>query len=82
MFRLDPQSSDFSALAKKYKVASLAINKPKMRYYPNAVKDDIKMSRSYEIFFNKDSKDFSNIETEIEENYEHRVVDVVADSFN
>lgn len=53
-----------------------------MRYYPNAVKDDIKMSRSYEIFFNKDSKDFSNIETEIEENYEHRVVDVVADSFN
>ena len=44
-----------------------------MRYYQNGATGDAKMSNSYEIFFNKDSKDFSNIEEEIEANTEHRV---------
>lgn len=82
VFRLDPSREDFSELTKKYKVLTLGKQKPKLRYYPNRVTDDIKDKRSYEIYFDKDSKDFSNIEQEIHENYEHSVTDLVASSFN
>jgi hypothetical protein len=53
-----------------------------LRYYPNRAVGDIKDSRSYEIFFNKDAKTFENIEGEIVENYEHDVVDIIPSSFN
>lgn len=41
-----------------------------------------KFSKSYEIFFDHKSKDFSNIENEVLENYNHNVVDIVSSSFN
>ena len=82
VFRMDAGSPDFSKTAKKYKVGTLNVNKPKLRFYPNRATGDIKDSRSYEIFFNKDAKTFENIETEIVESYEHDVTDIIASSFN
>lgn len=79
---MDPNSSNFADLAKKYKVSSLAKDKPKMRYYPNAAKSNVKMSKSYEIYFKTDQKDFSLIEEEIQDNYEHKVNDILQESFN
>jgi len=79
---MDPESKDFAELSKKYKVTGLSKTKPKLRYYPNAVLDNFKMTRSYEIFFNKDSKDFSNVQEEVEQNYEHTVADVMGETFN
>jgi len=81
VFRIDPSSPKFAEITKKYKIGSIS-KKPKMRYYPNAVTGDIKMSKSYEIFFNADSKDFSLIQEEVEQNYEHKVSDVVGEQFN
>jgi len=82
VFKMDSSSDGFSALAKKYKVASLSAGKPKLRYYPNQHSGENKFNRGYEIYFNKDSKDFSNIESEVQENYEHNVDDILANSFN
>lgn len=82
VFRMDPNSDGFAELAKKYKVGSLAAGKPKLRYYPNQATGDAKFGKSYEIFFSRESKDFSNIENEVKENYEHNVNDILANSFN
>lgn len=82
VFRLDPTADGFQELAKKYKVGSLAAGKPKLRYYPNQATGDSKFGRSYEIFFSRESKDFSNIENEVKENYAHNVNDILANSFN
>lgn len=82
VFRIDPNSANHAALVKKYKVGSLKNDKPKLRSYPNGETGDAKMSGSYEIFFNKDSKDFSNVEEEVEENYKHNVNDILSDQFN
>jgi hypothetical protein len=82
VFRIDPSASNFAELTKKYKVGSLAKGKAKLRYYPNVATDENKMQKSYEIFFNKDAKDFANIQEEVEQNYEHNVVDLVSESFN
>lgn len=82
VFRMDPNSANYGALVKKYKVGSLSKTKPKLRYYPNAVTGDIKMSRSYEIFFNKASKDYISIEDEVNEAYDHSVNDILSDTFN
>lgn len=79
---MDPSSPDFSDLIKKYKVAQLGKNKPKMRYYPNAATQETKDTKSYEIFFSKDSKDFESIEEEVIGNYEHDVDDIMSTSFN
>jgi hypothetical protein len=82
VFRLDSNNENFSALTKKYKVGSLAAGKPKLRYYPNMATGDNKLSKSYEILFNKDAKTFENIEEEVTENYEHTVVDIMGEQFN
>lgn len=82
IFRMDVNSENFATLGKKYKVSSLAPGKPKLRYYPNMASGESKMTKSYEILFNKDAKSFENIEEEITENYEHQVVDIMGEQFN
>lgn len=82
VFRMDPTSANFAAQSKKYRVSSVAKGKPKMRYYPNQAIGDIKMSRSYEIFFDRQSKDFELIENEVKDNYVHEVNDILPQTFN
>lgn len=74
VYNMDPTAANHAELVKKYKLGTVSAGKPKMRFYPNQFKGDMKVSKSYKIFFETKAKDLKKITKQIKEGYESKII--------
>lgn len=58
---MDPNDEKFDDIKKQFKVSKLAVGKPELRYYPNEVRGQQKLDRSYSLPLELDNRDFTRI---------------------
>lgn len=61
VYCMDPKDANHAKLVKKYKLQNVSAGKPKMRFYPNKFTGDMKVSKSYKVFFDTNAKDLKKI---------------------
>jgi len=73
VFRIDKNGEEFKDLKKRYKLNKLDVDKPEMKFFPNDLTGDEKMSKMMDIPFDKGSKNLKDINDEIASGMKHEI---------